>query len=40
MVLLELGNKINNALSKLHKSIIIDDAVLNECLKDIAVALL
>lgn len=40
MVLGELGNKISAALRKLQNSTSIDDAVIKECLKDVASALL
>ena len=40
MVLAELGQKISGALSKLNKVTVIDEAVLNDCLKEITTALL
>ena len=40
MVLAELGTKISNALQKLNKAVVIDEAALEECLKEIATALL
>lgn len=40
MVLLELGQKITGALSKLGKSTVIDDAVFKSCLNEIGLALL
>lgn len=40
MVLAELGQKITSALNKLNKVTVIDEDVLNECLKDITTALL
>ncbi len=40
MVLAELGKKINQALSKLNKATVIDEAILNEVLKEICNALL
>jgi signal recognition particle subunit SRP54 len=40
MVLAELGQKITSALNKLNRVTVIDEEVLNECLKDITTALL
>eukprot|EP00742_Colponemidia_sp_Colp-10_P003535 GILJ01003766.1.p1 GENE.GILJ01003766.1~~GILJ01003766.1.p1 ORF type:complete len:511 (+),score=89.55 GILJ01003766.1:40-1533(+) len=40
MVLAELGGRISAALAKLHKATVIDDEVLDACLKEIAAALL
>lgn len=40
MVLAELGQKITSALNKLNRVTVIDEDVLNECLKDITTALL
>lgn len=40
MVLEELGSKISNALAQMSSASVIDDAVLGECLKEIATALL
>ena len=40
MVLLELGNKIQNALSKLNKANVIDETVLTTILNEIGLALL
>ena len=40
MVLAELGSKISSALSKLNQKTVIDEAALEECLKEIATALL
>ena len=40
MVLQELGNKISQALASVNEAPAVDDAVLDECLKAIAAALL
>ena len=40
MVLAELGTKISNALQKLNRAVVIDEAALEECLKEIVTALL
>uniref|UniRef100_A0A0G4FST3 Signal recognition particle 54 kDa protein n=1 Tax=Chromera velia CCMP2878 TaxID=1169474 RepID=A0A0G4FST3_9ALVE len=40
MVLTELGSRITGALKKLQTATVIDEAVLDECLKEIATALL
>lgn len=40
MVLAELGQKISQALGKLNQVTIIDEAALNDCLKEITSALL
>ncbi|CEM20753.1 unnamed protein product [Vitrella brassicaformis CCMP3155] len=40
MVLAELGSRISGALRKLQTATVIDEAVLDECLKEIAAALL
>ena len=40
MVLAELGSKISNALQKLNRAVVIDEQALEECLKEIATALL
>jgi len=40
MVLAELGNQISSALNKLNKATVIDEQVLLDIIKDIALALL
>lgn len=40
MVLVELGKKINTALSKLNKASTIDEGILKEVLQEISIALL
>lgn len=40
MVLADLGKQISGALRKLGKATVIDEAVLDECLKEISTALL
>lgn len=40
MVLAELGKQINAALAKLNKQSVIDEKVVDDCLKDISLALL
>ena len=40
MVLQELGSKISQALASVNEAPVVDDAVLDECLKGIASALL
>lgn len=40
MVLNELGQKISSALAKVQSAEVIDDALIDACLKDISTALL
>lgn len=40
MVLAELGKKINQALAKLNKAPLIDEALVDSCMSEISMALL
>lgn len=40
MVLADLGTKLKESLNKLRKQTVIDDAALDACLKEMALALL
>lgn len=40
MVLVELGKKISGALQKLSKSPVIDEAMVDQCMQEISMALL